>query len=144
VTFGNVDYINGALPSSIAPSATMLRIQEVTYGESPEVVFDLAAFDYSNTNPMYRGTFAYRSRRIPDLYAHQSQSVSDLAVQFVGANPTLQFSGDQTKIYVIQASSDLTQWRDIGTAEFIGNGSFSFMDPASIEVPVRFYRVVTN
>jgi hypothetical protein len=107
-------------------------------------VFDLAAFDYSNTNPMYRGTFAYRSHRIPDLYSHLPQPVTDLAVQFTNGNPTLQFSGDQTRSYSIQASSDLAQWTDIGTASFTGSGSFSFTDPASIEVPVRFYRVVTN
>lgn len=144
VTFGNVDYVNGALPSSIAPSATMLRIQEVTHDQSPEVVFDLAAFDYSNTVPTYRGTFAYRSHRIPDLYSHLPQPVTDLTVQFIGGNPTLQFSGDQTRTYRIQASSDLAQWSDIGLADFTGSGSFSFTDPASIEVPVRFYRVVIN
>lgn len=144
VTFGNVDYVNGATPSAIAPSATMLRIKEVTHDDTPEVVFDMAAFDYSNTVPTYRGTFAYRSHRIPDLYSHLPQPVTDLTVQFINGNPTLQFSGDQTRTYSIQASSDLTQWRDIGVADFLGSGSFSFTDPASIEVPVRFYRVVTN
>jgi hypothetical protein len=144
VTFGNVNYVNGSLPSSIAPSATMLRIQEVTHDESPEVVFDLAAFDYSNTSPTYRGTFAYRSHRIPDLYSHLPQPVTDLTVQFINGNPTLQFSGDQTRTYSIQASSDLTQWQEIGLADYSGDGSYSLTDPASVEVPARFYRVVTN
>ena len=49
ITYGFVLYDNGLHPSPAAPAAPMVRIQEVTHDTS-EVVFDLAAFNFANTN----------------------------------------------------------------------------------------------
>lgn len=49
ITFGNIAYENGAHPSPLSANAAMARIKEVTHDPVPEVVFDLAVFDYSNT-----------------------------------------------------------------------------------------------
>jgi hypothetical protein len=58
----------------------MLRIKEVTHGPEPDVVFDLAFFDYSNTATNYLGSWGYRSHRIPDLYpvTTAARQVADL------------------------------------------------------------------
>jgi hypothetical protein len=123
----------------------MLRIREVTHDAVPQVVFDLAAFGVSgNAYSSSLGTYAYRSHRIPDFYAHPAQPVADLTVQLNAYNPILQFSADSARTYSIQASSDMAQWEDLGQAESAGNGNLFFTDFAAAGVPARFYRVVTN
>jgi hypothetical protein len=144
VTFGNVDYVDGLAPNQAAPFAEMLRIQEVTHEASPQVVFDLAAFDFTTTDPNYHGTFAYRSHRIPDLYPHPLLAVSDLTVQMQASGPLLLFSGDSTLSYVIQSSPDLLQWTDLASPDYDGAGSFSFTDATASVTPARFYRVATR
>ena len=143
INFGNVDYENGVHPSSIAPNATMLRIKEVTHGDSPEVVFDLAAFNFANTNKAYTGTYAYRSHRIPDLYSHLPQSVSDLALDFSDGRPHLHFSGDAARSYHVQGSEDLQHWSDLGDASNSGGADFDFADPEPDEHG-EYYRVITE
>ena len=144
VHFGNVDYVNGLHPSPYSTKATLARIQEVTRTADPQVVFDMALFDYTNTSASYMGTYAYRSHRIPDLYGHLPQPVTDLEVQIAGGEPVLQFSGDQTRSYSVEASTDLGQWESLGLAVFNGDGNFSFTDSESSGFPERYYRVVTN
>jgi hypothetical protein len=80
ISFGYVQYENGVLSDPAAPHATMLRIKEVTHAPEPEVVFDLAFFDYSNTATNYLGSWGYRSHRIPDLYpvTTAARQVADL------------------------------------------------------------------
>lgn len=48
-------------------------------------------------------------------------------------------AGEPDRRYVIQSSSDLTQWSSISTNTLVGK-SFSFVDPASVESGVRYYR----
>jgi len=145
VTFGYVVYVNGVRPSPIAPAASMVRIKEVTHDPVPEVVFDLAYFDYGNADGTYQGYSAYRSHRIPDLYAHPAQPVADLTVNFQNGMPHLQFSADETRTYTIEASTDLADWQAIGLASQSGSpGNFDFDDQGSNEFAVRYYRVVSQ
>ena len=144
VTFGNISYVNGSHPSAYSTNAAMVRIQEVTHDPVPEVVFDLALFDYANTNKTYAGCLVYRSDRIPDLYSVQPVAVTDLTVAFLGGQPILQFSGDEARTYVIQASTNLANWDTIGVAEPTGGGDFDFSDSQSDQFPARFYRVITQ
>src|SRR5262249_50719991 len=60
VTFADVSYVNGVHPSSSAPNARMVRIIEVSHDQNPEIVFDLAFFDYTNSSPAYLGYVGYR------------------------------------------------------------------------------------
>jgi arylsulfate sulfotransferase len=85
INYGSVSYVDGVPPSPVAPNATMLRIKEVTHDQNPQVVFDLAYFNFQNVNPHYLGTGAYRSRWIPDLYpvVTPARAIADL-VQAVG------------------------------------------------------------
>jgi hypothetical protein len=80
ITFGYTLYDNGVHPSPFSPLAVMTRIKEVTHEADPQVVFDLAFFDYTNRSAGYRGTGSYRSHRIPDLYpvVSASRGVADL------------------------------------------------------------------
>jgi arylsulfate sulfotransferase len=144
ITFGNVDYVNGVHPSLVAPKATMLRVKEVTHNQVPEVVFDLAVFDYGNTNSSYLGTFAYRSHRIPDLYTHPAQPVADLRVRYESGMPRLEFSADSTRTYTIEASTDLVNWSAIGEPAEESDGDFSFLDAYAADLPSRYYRVITR
>jgi arylsulfate sulfotransferase len=144
VTFGNISYVNGAHPSPYSTNAAMARIKEVTHDPDPEVVFDLALFDYANTNKTYSGCFTYRSDRIPDLYSVLPQAVADLTVTFSDGQPHLEFSGSETRTYVVEASTNLVDWDQIGVAEPSGSGNYDFQDEQSDDFPARFYRIVTQ
>lgn len=145
VTYGYVTYINGVHPSPYSPGATMVRIKEFTHDPVPQVVFDLSFFDYNNTSPSYLGYFCYRSDRIPDLYAHLKEPVTDLVVSSQNGIPHLEFSADPTQTYVIQASTDLRNWTTIGSPVQQGAvGDFDFDDLSSGQFGARFYRVVTQ
>ncbi len=144
VTFGYVTYVNGLLPNPWAPSATMVRIKEVTHDPIPEVVFDLSFFDYNTTNPNYKGYFCYRSDRISDLYPHLPQPVVDLSIQYQAGVPFLTFSADPVRSYTVQASEDMVQWADLGPASLDETGYFVFADSAATDFGARYYRVVTQ
>ena len=144
VTFGNISYVNGVHPSAIATNAAMVRIKEVTHEQVPEVVFDLALFDYANTNKNYAGCLTYRSDRIPDLYSVLPLPVTDLTVKLMDGQPQLQFSGNELKTYFVEASTNLVDWEHIGLAEPSGSGNYDFQDGQSDDFPARFYRVVTQ
>jgi arylsulfate sulfotransferase len=80
IDFGSVKYVNGTPPSPYGPNATIARIQEVTYGSNPQVVFDVALSEYDNLLTSFRDCFVYRSHRIPDLYPvlTPTRAVADL------------------------------------------------------------------
>lgn len=145
VTYGAVKYVNGVPPSAYAPGATMVRLIEYTHDPVPQVVFDVSFFDYSNTSSNYSGDFCYRSTRIPDLYSHPAVPVTDLVVSDENETPLLEFSADPARSYLIQASTDLTNWTTIGTPIQEGDaGDFDFEDLNANQFTARFYRVVTQ
>lgn len=144
VTFGNVDWDNHARPSPFSASATELRIKEVTHDPTPEVVFDLAVFDYNNTSSSFRGYFAYRSHRIADLYGHLPQPVSDLTIDYDAGAPHLRFSGDSQRSYLIESSDDLVNWTSRGEPTVGIGESYDFVDTSANAADSRFYRVVTQ
>jgi arylsulfate sulfotransferase len=144
VTFGNVDWDNHAKPSAFSSSAAELRIQEVTHDPVPNVVFDLSVFDYNNTSSTFRGYFAYRSHRIPDLYSHLPQPVTDLTIDYSAAIPHLRFSGDSTRSYAVEASDDLVTWTEIGSPTMGTGESYDFIDASANSSDTRFYRIVSH
>jgi len=145
VTYGYVSYINGVHPSSNATNATMSRIVEYTHDPIPQVMFDLAFWDYNNTTSSYLGYFLYRATRIPDLYAHPALPVANLILDSTDGIARLQFSADPVWTYAIQASTDLVNWTTIGTAvQEEGVGNFEFDDLNEGQFPERYYRVVTQ
>jgi len=142
-TFAWVNYTNGIMVN--ANGALMARIVEYTHDPVPQVVFDLSFYDYANTSGAYLGYYCYRSYRIPDLYAHPAAPVANLMIDGQTQTPRLEFSADPTHDYVIQASTDLINWTNIGSAspgELIGD--FEFDDLAAGEFDSRFYRVITQ
>lgn len=144
VTFGYVTYVNGLRPNPWAPAATMVRIKEVTHDPVPEVVFDLAFFDYNTTDPNYKGYFCYRSDRIADLYSHLPQPVADLSIQYQGGFSLLTFSADPVRSYTVESSADLVQWTKAGPAALDETGYFVFSDPNANTLGTHYYRVVTQ
>jgi hypothetical protein len=145
VTYGYITYINGVTPSSYSSGAGMVRIIEYTHDPVPEVVFDLSFFDYGNTSPSYLGYFCYRATRIPDLYPHPANPVTDIVVSDENNTLRLEFSADPTLTYVVEASTDLANWTAIGSAvEEGGAGNFEFDDLNAGQFKARFYRVVTQ
>ncbi|MCX6927133.1 MAG: aryl-sulfate sulfotransferase, partial [Verrucomicrobia bacterium] len=144
IHFGCIQYKSGVHPSAYSPSATMVRIKEVTHDQPPEVVMDISIFDYYNTSSTYHGYYAYRSHRVPDLYGHPARAVADLTVNYAGGAPHLQFSGDPVRTYVIETSDDLEHWIEIATAEPGEGGNYEFTDSESGDTPNRYYRVETR
>ena len=123
----------------------MVRIIEYTHDPVPQVVSDLSFFDYANTSPGYKGYSVYRALRIPDLYAHPANPVTNIAVLEGGGTTHLEFSADPAQTYAIQASSDLINWTTIGTAlQEEGTGDYDFYDFNASQFAARFYRVVTQ
>jgi hypothetical protein len=143
ITFGNTTFVNHAPPSSNFAGAAMVRIKEVTHEQPAEVVFDLALFDYNNVTTNYLGCFAYRSHRMPDLYSHPAKAVTDLNIKDDGGFPHLQFSADPARTYTIEASTDLEDWSEIGTAEGDEGGNYDFVDTDLESATARYYRVAT-
>ncbi len=141
-TYSWINYVNGQLLNP-AP-ATMARIVEYTHDPVPQVVFDLSFWFYG-IRPSGYGFYCYRSHRIPDLYAHPAAPVNTLVVEEQNQIPTLQFSADPSHSYLIQASTDLVNWTNVGTAVQDGGvGHFVFNDLNAGPLPQRFYRVVTQ
>jgi arylsulfate sulfotransferase len=146
IDFPAVSYVNGVAPSSFGPSATMARITEVTHDAVPQIVFDLAISMYANTNMSYKDCSVYRCHRIPDLYAHPAKPVADLSVTCENGLALLEFSADDTRTYVVEASTNLVGWETIGVAveDEQQSGDFSFEDDQSNEPVACYYRVVTQ
>jgi arylsulfate sulfotransferase len=144
ITYGLVSYVNGARPSATAPNATMVRLREMTHDLVPKVVFDVSFFDSSNTSSNFLGYLCYRSHRVPDFYAHPLVGVQDLNVRSTPGGTRLQFSGDPFCSYVVQASADLSQWQQLGSALPDANGTFTFVDATPGNSGGRFYRVLTR
>ena len=144
VNFGYVSYDNHVSPSPAAPGATLVRIQEVTHEQNPQVVFDSSIFDYSNTSTNYLGNWVYRSHRVPDLYAHPATPVADLTLQYDGEAAHLEFSADPVRSYVVEASTGLVQWTPLGTATPGQGGNYDFYDMDAGNATGRFYRVRTQ
>ncbi|HEV2211299.1 MAG TPA: aryl-sulfate sulfotransferase [Verrucomicrobiae bacterium] len=144
ICFGSVKYVNGVPPSVYGPNATMARIQEVTHDANPEVLFDLAVTEYNNPHAATKALYVYRSYRIADLYAHPALPVADLTISYQTDTAQLQFSGDPTHTYMVEASTDLANWVELGVAAEEGqSGSFSFQEPAGSGNAFRYFRVVT-
>jgi hypothetical protein len=146
IDFPAVSYVNGVAPSSFGPSATMARITEVTHDAVPQIVFDLAISMYANTNMSYKDCSVYRCHRIPDLYAHPAKPVADLSVTCENGLALLEFSADDARTYVVEASTNLVDWETIGVAveDEQQSGDFSFEDDQSNEPVACYYRVVTQ
>ena len=63
-------------------------------------------------------------------------------VERVGRKIHIKFAGSTGSHYVIEASTNLTEWVAIGVPNDLGNGSFQFEDEGNL--PFRFYRVVAR
>jgi arylsulfate sulfotransferase len=144
VTYSYITYVNGVHPSPYAPNAMMARFVEMTHDPVPQIVFDLAFFDYTNTSPSYAGEYCYRAYRVPDLYAHPVLPVTDLALSLSNSTALLRFSGDPARTNSIQASTDLVNWSTLPTPVPNAIGEYDFLDPNSGQKGTRFYRVLTQ
>jgi hypothetical protein len=144
--FAAISYVNGVAPSSYGVSATMARITEVTHDTVPQIVFDLGISMYANTSTSYKDCSVYRCHQISDLYPHSAMPVTDLSLSYQDGAPLLEFSGDDTRTYLIQASTNLVDWDQIGVAleDEQQSGNFSFQEDEAGDGPGRYYRVVTQ
>lgn len=59
-----------------------------------------------------------------------------------GRGAKVKFSANAAKAYVVEVSTDLIHWRQVGTARHTGNGDFEFETPET-GASTRFYRVVS-
>jgi len=54
-----------------------------------------------------------------------------------------QFSAPAGGVHLVQASTNLVDWKVIGVATLCEDGSFEFEDPDTTKFPSRFYRIVS-
>src|SRR5205085_11035612 len=54
----------------------------------------------------------------------------------------LEFAASRGPLYIVERSTNLTQWEKIAVATDLNNGTFQFDDPNSGQSGPRFYRVV--
>jgi arylsulfate sulfotransferase len=146
VNFSAVSYADGTPPSPLYPQSTMAHLREVTHEPVPQVVFDLEISMYNNTNTPYRDCTVYRAHRIPDLYGHPAAAVADLSVTLSNGVAQLQFSGDDTRRYALESSTDLLNWEAIGipSEDQQRTGEFQFQDTPTPQGAARYYRVLTE
>ncbi len=146
IDFSAVSYTDGAYSIPTSPGALLARFKEVTHDPVPQVVFDVSLTLYSKAAADYLNCTVYRVHRIPDLYAHPALSVTDLATRLADGVAQLEFSGDPARRYVVEASSDLTNWQSLGHAssDDADAASFGFQDPQPAGSPARYYRVITE
>lgn len=144
VTYAYISYVNGAHPSPYSANAAMSRIVEMTHDPVPQIVFDLAFFDYTNTSPTYAGNYCYRAYRVPDLYAHPVLPVTDLMLSLSNSTALLQFSADPARTNSIQVSTNLMNWSTLAMPQSSNIGEYDFLDPNSSQMGTRFYRVLTQ
>lgn len=125
-------------------------------GDPPACAGDLAGFQddlqslVAPTQPELAGQLNLLAQGIIDAVNNDELSWPGVVAPTLGpllrstenGKVTLRFSGDSTRIYAIEASSDLTHWNQVGTASFEGAGQFTFEDDLSGGQPARFYRVV--
>ncbi len=143
INYGNITYVDGLRPGPSGGSA--VRIRELTHEPIPQVVFDLELYDRSKTNSVNTGYWVYRSHRVPDLYPHPADPVTDLTMTYEDGTPVLQFSADETRTYTVETSKDLQTWRDAGDATpEAESGEFSFVDDQADGLSTRYYRVMTE
>ncbi|HVM49126.1 MAG TPA: aryl-sulfate sulfotransferase [Candidatus Acidoferrum sp.] len=143
IDFAAVSYVNGAPPNRTYPTSNMVRITEVTHDAVPQIVFDLAISAYAVNNPTNKDCSVYRCHRIPDLYGHPALPVADLTITCKNGLAGLEFSADDFRTYVVEASTNLADWEQLGTAveDPQNPGDFSFQ---STQGTGRYYRVLTQ
>ena len=67
-------------------------------------------------------------------------------MSYQGGAPLLEFSADDTRTYVVEASSNLVDWVSLGPAPEspAQSGDYSFTDTQSGGAPARYYRIQTQ
>ena len=66
------------------------------------------------------------------------------SIQFVDSNARVSGTGEPGLSYTIQASSDLSDWQDIGTATADSDGLLQFQDLDTANFINRFYRAISK
>ena len=152
-TYGYVQFVNGVAPNPADTDGSMARIREFTHDPIPQIVFDLAFWNYAGLKAGYAGNLIYRATRIPDIYTHPLEPVAALAINEDNGIPLLTFAADPTYTYSIQESTDLINWTTLGTALQSGNdGSYYYFDlevggeasGVGNNTTCRFYRVAAQ
>ena len=86
----------------------------------------------------------FESQRIINaLGGAQDMKHCHLRAYVKGGRPCLEFSGEKTATYTVEASTDMVHWQEIGAAKSTGNGNFEFEDEHAKEFPFRYYRIVS-
>ena len=65
-----------------------------------------------------------------------------LVVRNPDGTTRLQFVGDNSKCYLIEASTDMVKWMPLGACTADDEGNVEFTDPTVTKQPLRFYRAV--
>lgn len=160
--YGSVEHLRTEVSASGADGGGTLTaalqdaLDALGSGDPPACVSDLVGFQdalqsvVAPTQPELAGQLSLLAQGTIDAINDNELSWPGVVAPTLGpifkstenGKVILSFSGDSSRIYTIEASSDLTHWNQIGTAKFEGAGEFTFADELPGEQPFRFYRVV--
>ena len=76
------------------------------------------------------------------VQAQAAQITSVVPSGSAGSAMQLQVQGAPSRVYVIQASTNLINWMTLGLGVTDPNGNVAFTDPYAANQPLRFYRAV--
>ncbi|MDB6032829.1 MAG: uncharacterized protein JWM16_3167, partial [Verrucomicrobiales bacterium] len=123
-----------------------------------------AAFDRGNFNAAFNELHAFQNKVSAQVLSKNptlgnqlialAQSLMDaisgpnpkprlvMGKEHGAGNQKVKFSGNAAKTYVVESSTDLVHWQQVGTANHKGNGDFEFDAGAANGIGAQFYRVI--
>jgi hypothetical protein len=143
---------HSGLPHAQSLIATLFSaIDSIHRGDVKSAINQLEAFQnkvraqVSSIDPALADQFIEEAARAIDaLSASETGPRTILLAQtpHLDSHGKLSFKGGLRRIYLIEASTNLTDWEIIGTAADHGDGTFEFYDQDVSKHSSRFYRII--
>jgi hypothetical protein len=117
-----------AIQDSIAAGAEPKRLSQAT-DEVAAGDADVAGGQYESGMAHYR-----------DAWKMAMQLAFKLSAQVVSGQPLIQFEAAPGESFVIETSTNLTDWTDLDTVSAGPDGTVQFREPANGRSEVQYYR----
>ena len=99
----------------------------------------------AHLEPATADQFDFQAQRIITAINNDSANEHALVKMYSkDGMPCLEFTGDTDRKFIVEASTDLVHWENIGQAEPTGNGNFEFLDKRSDNFSGRYYRIIAQ
>ena len=147
VLVGGADYGNRPTTNSTSLSTNFVegaqyvvyRSVSVTNGGAPVTI---KAHPGSTGDAMLNGMQISSAAAVGQVQAQRAEIKVVVPSGSAGSTMQLQVRGAPSRVYVIQASTNLINWVTIGLGATDTDGNVEFTDPNAANQPLRFYRTV--